>query len=93
MKYDAKYFHLKFEAIPEKYWTSGIWWDEKFAGCVIWHLKTEDERSALFILIPNIMGINDGHHIKYRHIPTPKQRVLAALEDAIQKECKQLLTI
>lgn len=92
MIYDAKYFHLKFEVIPDKYWVSGAYWANGEKYCAYSHCDP-DEQTALFSVLPNIMGINDGHHIKYRHIPTPKQRVLAALEDVIQKECKQLLTI
>jgi len=83
--YTVEYFIQKFEAIEEKEWTIGKFYDGiTNTHCVIGHCNSA-EREAIY----DIFGkhststpviINDGYNTNYQQ-STPKQRILAALKD------------
>jgi hypothetical protein len=92
MTYDKQYFIAKFSAIPEELWTSGEDFNESTGKCCArGHCgirgKTSEceEGMALYRVFdsgPNTwpVDINDGHDKRYQQ-PTPKARILAALND------------
>lgn len=86
---NAQYFIEKFSAIPEEQWCVLQLTDEQGRHCVYGHCGSDymPEGNALGkILDFQTSFINDGEHSQYQQ-PTPKQRILAALEDA-RKEGK-----
>jgi len=96
MKYDVDHFINKFEAIPDKRWFVGFYYDydndDKTKCCVMGHCgigipgsgRSSDEGNALFelfrILELHPPAVNDGNNNNYSE-NTPKQRILAALRD------------
>lgn len=96
MTYDKAYFIAKFEAIPEEQWAEGDY-EVSNKRCALGHCgapTTTAEADALVRLFkPGFEGgkysyysttpvpdINDGTNKHYPQ-PTPKQRILAALND------------
>lgn len=83
--YDVDYFIEKFKAIPEELWCVGKFQIEERC-CALGHCEERkriitEESKSLRIITKNLTSfINDGVHGKYRQ-STPKQRILAALED------------
>lgn len=85
MIYDVDYFINKFSSIPEEKWCTDKFTDHDKCYCALGFCGETDrshteESEALILLIMNIVPINDGGHPIYQQ-PTPKQRVLAALND------------
>ena len=82
MIYNVNYFIKKFEAIPEDQWTTGSFRDEHGRKCALGHCLTlHEEQAALISLLRYTTSeINDGERDRYQQ-PTPKQRILAALND------------
>lgn len=91
MKYTVDYFIEKFEAIPEDNWITGKYYDPEIGCCALgWcgeknFEETVESNSLTNLLKGWVAEINDGtlhgQHIKYRKFTTPKQRILAALND------------
>lgn len=84
--YDVNFFIRKFEAIPEDKWITGKW-ELNGNHCALGHcgaiqsdVSLTDEACALNELLTNVIAINDGRDQVYAQ-PTPKQRILAALND------------
>lgn len=94
MNYDIDYFIRKFEAIPEERWCTGQL-HKGNQSCALGHCGLKgtgtwtEEASVLWwnILPERVTRINDGYYLAYTQA-TPKQRILAALEDA-KKNCKK----
>jgi hypothetical protein len=92
MTYDVDYFIAKFEAIPEDEWCVGHFISMDGTKCALGHCGDEGtgdspEANALGCLFPylgDVININDGRHSDYPQ-PTPKQRILAALNDIKKK--------
>jgi len=90
MKYDKNYFISKFEAIPEDRWITRDLADDAgrccaFGHCGVRHVEPgpndSEEADALAALLQHRTAlINDGDTEEYQQ-PTPKQRILAALND------------
>jgi hypothetical protein len=88
MKYDVDYFIRKFAAIPEDNWyTHEYTNNDGTKMCALGHCgsrQDEDDTSqsnALRDILEHCVGsINDGSDSRYQQ-PTPKQRILAALND------------
>jgi hypothetical protein len=87
--YNAQYFIDKFSTIPEEKWCTGKFEDEHGRHCALGHcgarksfVRTEEANALSALIWP--MSINDGDADDYQQ-PTPKQRILAALEDAKKK--------
>lgn len=89
--FTVKHFINKFEAIPEDKWNMYDYYDptDKSIRCALGHcgqysdnFRTvyTDESIALKKLLPNIIDINEGDVENFQQ-PTPKQRILAALND------------
>jgi hypothetical protein len=91
--YTAQYFIDKFEAIPEEEWCTGaISYEGKhcaYGHCGYMHTHT-DESSALRGLFQKlerftfVTEVNDCKEAPYLQ-ETPKQRILAALRDIVEK--------
>lgn len=86
----AKEFHDFFSAIPEEKWTIGAFLSDDGKCCALGHLGCSwDDTTENGMAIENIFQatghcvteVNDGI---YRG-DTPKQRILAALEDAMKQ--------
>ena len=90
MKYNADFFIEGFTDIPDKFWCTGVDDNGKWKFCALGHLGIPSpEAKALSYLLIKAVGdgafpINDGLVKKYSQ-PTPKARILAALEDAKKK--------
>lgn len=87
MVYNVNYFIKKFEAIPEEKWTTGAFEDECGCKCALGHcgytesgLESQEGIELTRLLKHRAAAINDGGQPKYDQ-PTPKQRILAALND------------
>lgn len=88
MNYNVNYFIKKFEAIPEEMWLAGGLGDNGGRRCALGHChadalssKATKESSLLMVLLKfRAPEINDGEDERYQQ-PTPKQRILAALND------------
>jgi hypothetical protein len=90
--YDKQYFIDKFAAIPEDRWITSFYADPDddsrccaFGHCGVRFLMSGpndgEEAAALASLLQHrTASINDGQHESYQQ-PTPKQRILAALND------------
>jgi hypothetical protein len=89
--YDKQYFIDKFTAIPEDRWITKDYADDAgrccaFGHCGVRHMKPAlggggEEADALAALLQHrTASINDGDTDEYQQ-PTPKQRILAALND------------
>lgn len=90
--YDKAYFIAKFEAIPEELWCTHAFVDEEGRHCAMGHCGDRSEivsppecRALKSLLVDRYDGnavpaINDGLDPRYPQ-PTPKQRILAALND------------
>lgn len=84
--YDAGWFVRFFEAVNESLWTTHRYADDQGRHCALGHLGcVSNALTGLGVLLrkllPNIAGINDGYY--HQDLPTPKQRVLAALRALI----------
>lgn len=86
------FLYNKLRFIPEEKWIRGAFWDGESKGCALGHCgargpnwSDKPEAVALAKFIPNIIGISEGHSLLYKQ-DTPKQRVLAALADAMKYE-------
>lgn len=92
MNYDVDYFIKKFEAIPEENWCVGVYESEDGTKhCAAGHcgedfsnLSTPESDALAEIIELNFMctvaSLNDGR-IKRFGQPTPKSRILAALNE------------
>lgn len=86
MKYTVDYFIEKFEAIPEELWCIGTFQiGEKC--CAFGHCGGTEhigantvECNELIKVLTVVAETNDGTNKLYQQ-PTPKQRILAALND------------
>ncbi len=80
----VQYYDLK----PELDWCTGGYHNGYGAHCAIGHLLIDFERPevvATFRLITkNVIAVNDKINSRYQQ-PTPKQRVIAYLNDEIKK--------
>lgn len=101
VKWDTDYFIKKFSAIPDELWITGVLFKEG-ACCALghcgWGRVTEAfprEADALITLVRNagirgnVADLNDGMHPDFTQ-PTPKARILAALEVVKQEELSRL---
>lgn len=96
MNYDIDYFIRKFEAIPEEKWCTNQFHNGN-QSCALGHCGLNnggdwtDEASVLWytILPDGVTKINDGDHSEYAQ-DTPKQRILAALQDAKKNYTKKV---
>ena len=96
MKYDIDYFIAKFSAIPEEKWCTGKFMNDTGQCCALGFClpgykgtaELDEENNTEFLSIQTIFGkikykditdINDRRSVGFKQ-PTPKQRVLAALE-------------
>lgn len=86
----AKEFYDFFSAIPEEKWTIGTFLSEDGRCCAMGHLGcSRDNTTAPGMALENIFQatgrfvteVNDWFYPR----ETPKQRILAALEDAIKQ--------
>lgn len=88
--YTKQYFIEKFSNIPDEMWTEGMYADKEGRRCALgWcgmtgHFQSQTEESAeLNKVFGKIRGItwqiSDGHDPRFQQ-PTPKARILAALE-------------
>lgn len=100
--YNVDYFIKKFEAIPENQWiTGGLGYKGRHCAlghCGVTNLSHHNkESSALGQLlglscpgevwkINDLAAWSDPVCDPYRHLPTPKQRILAALLDVKAKQ-------
>lgn len=95
MTYTVEYFLTKFGAIEEDQWCEGAYEDGAGQHCALGLCGAKhsdigpttfpEEARALDNLLKRELGIspsmlNDGHSIHFRQ-PTPKQRILAGLEE------------
>ncbi len=90
MNYNAQYFIDKFTAIPEDMWCRGNYELPDGRCCAGGHcgdrsnIPVPPEAEALYSLFWNIQTnvtcVNDGLDKDYQQ-PTPRARILAALED------------
>lgn len=93
MQYTIDHFIKKFEAIPEENWTTGKFINASGQKCALGHCMVDDKLlspefhalreifcSDKFVIGTNIGDINDGNDDLFQQ-STPKQRVLAALND------------
>jgi hypothetical protein len=86
MTYDKAYFIAKFSAIPEELWCSNLYVGERDTHCALGHCGHNvgnggtEESAWLEDILPNVKNINDGRCTGYQQ-PTPKARILAALND------------
>lgn len=94
-KHTKEYFIEKFRAIPEDRWTTHAFSKDAGQCCAAGHcgdrgdIESPEEARALYDIVRQLTGhdslmaavtsINDGQHPDYPQ-PTPKQRILAALE-------------
>jgi len=95
MEYTVDYFIQKFEAIPDEKWTIKEFTNAIGQCCALGHCgrrigSPTAEGEALYQLFhENEMDgpahINDGYSIEYQQ-PTPKARILAALNDIKTKQ-------
>lgn len=92
MIYDIDYFINKFSSIPEEKWCADHFVNGK-KHCALGHCGQDpftgrtEESHSLINLFPHkqsVSAINDGGNEDYQQ-PTPKQRVLAALNDLKNK--------
>lgn len=91
VKMDAKYFIDKYAIIPENIWLTGVYQitiDGTKHCCALGWLGVdmgqhggEEEEALRRIIQGPVSQVNDGKHPDYQQ-PTPKARILAALEDA-----------
>lgn len=95
MEYTVDYFIKKFEAIPEDNWITASLYDPEIGCCVLgwcgvrslrYHTSESRALASLLGIHPNTLyRINDGI-ADYKHLrmtlETPKQRILAALNNA-----------
>lgn len=91
--YNAQYFIDKFEKIPEDKWCTK-YFQEDDKHCVLGHCGVKntailtEEANKLIDLFFNhkiyITHVNDGLINEYND-PTPKQRILHALKDILEK--------
>jgi hypothetical protein len=88
MTYDKAFFIAKFEAIPEEDWTTEVYIDNG-RKCALGHCGERNnnrsvEAQSLERLFSGrwlyVSDVNDGDNDAYPQ-PTPKQRILAALND------------
>lgn len=83
--YDVDYFIEKFKAIPEELWCVGSY-SIREQHCALGYCgeqagsRTEEGKSLSIITENAVSSINDNLDNRYRQ-STPKQRILAALED------------
>lgn len=91
--YTVDYFIDKFSKIPEDKWQMGGYHNkDKTKFCAFGHCgideysgwKSKSEADALLNILPIAVSVNDGEHEDYRQL-TPKQRILAALNDIKKK--------
>ena len=91
-----KYFINKFRAIPEERWCVFTMVNDKGQRCALghttldgtWSTATNETKQIELIFrgrSNDIANINNGVSVNYPQ-PTPKQRVLAALNDQLRKE-------
>jgi hypothetical protein len=85
LTYNVDYFIQKFTAIPEDEWIEdGTLSDGRGKYCALGHCfeigEVTDLRSLMKIIPAYTSRVNDGIDSRYPQ-PTPKQRILAALED------------
>lgn len=105
MEYDVDYFIKKFEAIPEELWFVGDYISQCgtkrcAAGWCNEHINIRNIESEKMAVVFEPLGrlvianINDGKDERYQQ-PTPKQRILAALNDIkkMQEPVKQETTV
>ena len=95
MTYNTQYFIDKFEAIPDDKWTTGKYTEGNGVCCALGHCgereSSVDSTKAnalrqLFGYEPfTVSTVNDGGYPAYPQ-PTPKARILAALNDIKAKE-------
>jgi hypothetical protein len=84
-QYNKRYFLEKFKAIPESKWCVDNFTNFNGQRCALGHCgagthNATDESFALRCLLPcSVAAINDGEVARF-HQPTPKQRIIAALE-------------
>src|SRR5688572_23992979 len=95
MTYDVDYFIAKFEAIPDDQWAVGKFEDGGGRKCAMGHcgkingfLDTPESAAVYSLFIDElhfgVVSVNDGCIGEYpQH--TPKQRILAALQDIKKK--------
>lgn len=94
MEYTIEYFIAKFEAIPEKDWTTKDYVNEgkscALGHCGVrehldtgWPVTTDEGEELNELLCAKVPEINDGEDTRYQQA-TPKERILAALRD-VQK--------
>lgn len=87
-----------FDAIPEERWCEAAFWDRVTGQCCALGLLGKRNFSnipraasrlqkLLGCALSEIAAINDGEHPDYQQ-PTPKQRVLAYLEDVLNGRAK-----
>lgn len=90
--YNANYFIKRFEKIPESKWCIKEYTvnDQHCAlghlGCVLGKTDTPLAKKLNRILAQETPEINDGLHDDYQQ-PTPKERILAALNQAKKDGC------
>lgn len=96
----CEYFITKFTAIPEHLWQIGNYGGNDI-HCALGHCgntdtssSTEEARALGRVVTGTIKGvvwsINDGDDERYKHIDSPRQRVLAALQDVKSKLLSEL---
>jgi len=94
--YDVDYFINKFESISEIFWISGDYISNS-GSCALGHCgkkefnpHTLESKGLIKLFNENnfiVTHINDGRNSKYIQ-STPKQRILAALNDIKRKQNK-----
>lgn len=89
----AEDFKRFFEGIPDEKWCTQVYIDDNGRCCAMGHLGPNTLRAQVVrdlfenILVTNAATVNDGDHPDFQQ-PTPKQRILAALDEIIAKEKK-----
>ncbi len=83
-----------FESKPEDQWCTGMYNTEDGRHCALGFLSVDFSKGVYFggdvFIIVNraskyeLAIVNDNKNVKYEHLPTPKQRVLAYLNDQVK---------
>jgi len=89
MNYTIHYFITKFTAIPEDRWCTGFSRNREGQCCAYGHcqsipnIATNESRALCKFLDGRVASINDGFDFDTIEDSTPKQRILAALQDKL----------
>lgn len=93
-EFTCDYFLAKFSAIPESAWCTGMLYDNMGGHCAYGHCRVRhveeptveaEALARLFGMRERLFEINDDYDPRYQQ-PTPKQRILAALQDIKAKQ-------